>query len=237
VTRHLLGTATSRLAALRRRRLVSPIARRVKRDRLTYLSWQKLANLEWCARRIKRDGVPGDVVEAGVALGGSAIVLARHLTPERALDGYDVFGTIPPPSERDGSDSHARYEAIASGASEGIGGDEYYGYVEDLFGRVGASFRKHGLDPGGRVRLHKGLFEDTLCPAGPLSLVHIDSDWYDPVRLCLERTYPALSPGGFVVLDDFHDYDGCRRATTEFLEAHDDLVVARDRESLVLRRR
>lgn len=231
-----LAAARARIAAARARRRLSPTARRVTRERLTYLSAQKLANLEWCAREIKRHEVPGDVVEAGVALGGSAIALADQLTPQRAFDGYDVFGTIPPPSERDSADAHERYGVIAAGGSTGIEGDPYYGYVDDLYERVVASFKEHGIEPGDRVRLHRGLFEDTLHPSGALALVHIDSDWYDPVRLCLERTYPYLSRGAFVVLDDYHDYDGCRTATDEFLAAHDDLVPVRDSGNLVLRR-
>jgi O-methyltransferase len=231
-----LGKARSKLARARARRRLSRVSREVKRERLTYLSWEKLANLEWCAETVRRDAVPGDVVEAGVALGGSAIVLAKHLTPERALDGYDVFGMIPPPSERDGADSHERYQRIESGESHGIGGDPYYGYLDDLYERVVARFRAYGIEPGDRVRLHRGLFEDTLHPAGALALVHIDSDWYDPVRLCLERTYPHLSPGAFVVLDDYHDYEGCRRATDEFLAARGDMRPVRDRGNLVLRR-
>ncbi len=234
--RSRLAGVRARLANARARQRLSPIARRVTRERLTYLSAEKLANLEWCAREVRRRNVPGDVIEAGVALGGSAIALADQLTPERAFDGYDVFGTIPPPSQRDGDDAHARYEVIASGESTGIDGEPYYGYVDDLYERVVASFQAHGLEPGDRVRLHRGLFEDTLHPSAPLALVHIDSDWYDPVRLCLERTYPHLSPGAFVVLDDYHDYAGCRAATNEFLVAHSDLVPVRDRGNLVLRR-
>jgi asparagine synthase (glutamine-hydrolysing) len=231
-----LHSIRARLSDARARRRLSPTARRVTSERLTYLSAEKLANLEWCAREVQRRDVPGDVIEAGVALGGSAIALADELTPERAFDGYDVFGTIPPPSERDGADAHDRYEVIAAGGSAGIDGDPYYGYVDDLYERVVASFRAHGIEPGERVRLHRGLFEDTLHPAGPVALVHIDSDWYDPVRLCLERTYPHLSPGAFVILDDYHDYEGCRSATDEFLAAHADLVPVRDRGNLVLRR-
>jgi O-methyltransferase len=121
-----LQSIRARLADARARRRLSPTARRVTRERLTYLSAEKLANLEWCAREVQRREVPGGVIEAGVALGGSAIALADELTPERAFDGYDVFGTIPPPSERDGADAHDRYEVIASGGSTGIDGDPCY---------------------------------------------------------------------------------------------------------------
>ncbi|MBX9848970.1 MAG: TylF/MycF family methyltransferase [Rhodocyclaceae bacterium] len=42
-------------------------------------------------------------------------------------------------------------------------------------------------------------------------------DWYDPVKVCLERLFPRLSVGGSIVLDDCHHWGGCRKATDEYL--------------------
>jgi asparagine synthase (glutamine-hydrolysing) len=162
------------------------------RRNLTYLSALKLSNLERSVATIDAEGVPGAILEAGVALGGSAAVLATG-SPGREFHGYDVFATIPAPGERDGSDVHRRYEVIASGRSRGIRGDLYYGYRDDLLTEVTDNLRSFGLEVGGRVQLHKGLFEDTLHPDGPIALVHVDCDWYDPVRLVLERVYPQLT--------------------------------------------
>jgi O-methyltransferase len=74
--------------------------------------------------------VSGDVLEFGVALGGSAIVLAGIAgLAHRRFYGFDVFEMIPAPtSEKDDEKSKQRYNLIASGKSEGIGGDLYYGY-------------------------------------------------------------------------------------------------------------
>ena len=55
---------------------------------------------------------------------------------DRKLTIYDVFGVIPAPSERDEQDVHDRYDVIRRGKSEGIRGDLYYGYVENLLERV-----------------------------------------------------------------------------------------------------
>ena len=137
---------------------------------------EKQVNLEWCARRVAVDSVPGHFVKASVALGGSAIVLGQHLTPESVPDGYDVFAMIPPHSERDEDESHERYRIIASGKSRGIDRDRYYGYPDDLYECVVASFRAYELELGERIRLQSGLFEDILHPCGSLALVHIDSD-------------------------------------------------------------
>jgi len=228
---------TGRIRAHAAQRGLSPVAKRVLAERLTYLSVEKLRTLEGCLRTVERDGVPGDVIEAGVALGGSAILLASALSDGRRFHGYDVFEQIPPPSERDDQRSHERYAVIASGRSSGLGDDRYYGYLPDLFERVVASFERFGLpvDPD-RISLHRGLFEETLFPRDPVALAHVDSDWYEPVALCLARLEPVLSPGAFVVLDDFFDYGGCAEATREFLAAHADFGIVREAGSLVIQR-
>jgi hypothetical protein len=46
----------------------------------------------------------------------------------------------------------------------------------------------------------------------------LDGDWYESTRICLEHLYPLLSPGGFVILDDYFAWPGCRKATDEFRE-------------------
>ena len=177
---------------------LSDVARRVARARMTYLRPAKLRNLEACLRRIEADAVPGDCLEFGVALGGSAIIAATQMGAERSFVGYDLFGLIPPPSERDDDRAHARYAVIASGRSEGIGGDRYYGYEPDLLAKVRYNFAAFGLEVDGRkIRLVPGFFADTLPLAGDgaVAFAHIDCDWYDPVLLCLEHSYRRLSRG------------------------------------------
>ena len=216
---------------------LSKAARQVGDERLTYLSTQKFLNLEGCAKDVNRGDVPGCFVEAGVALGGSAIVLSKLMGDGRRFHGYDLFGQIPPPGEHDDAHAHERYAEIESGRSAGIGGDDYYGYLDDLYDRVVASFERYGLRVDGeRIALHKGLFEDTLTLEEPVALAHIDADWYDSVMLCLERLHPLLSAGGYFVLDDYNDYGGCKRAADEFLARHPELETVAAEPNLVLRR-
>jgi O-methyltransferase len=233
----IVDRLTGRIRGYAAQRGLSAVAKQVLAERLTYLSIEKLRTLEDCARAADRDRIQGDVIEAGVALGGSAILLASDLADGRRFHGYDVFEQIPPPSERDDDRSHERYEVIASGRSSGLGDDVYYGYLPDLFERVVAAFERFGLVVDqDQISLHRGLFEETLRPRDPVALAHIDSDWYEPVRLCLERLEPFLSPGAFVVLDDFFDYGGCAEATREFLADHSDFRVVRETGSLVVQR-
>jgi asparagine synthase (glutamine-hydrolysing) len=218
---------------------VSPLARRIKEARLTYLNDGKLAAIERALRDVTGRDVPGVFIECGIALGGSAILIASSIPADREFHGYDVFGMIPPPtSEHDDDKSRTRYETIRSGRSSGIGGDTYYGYIDNLYDRVVENFTQFGLSVDGRrIALHKGPFEETLHPEGSVAFAHVDCDWYDPVKLCLERIVPRLSPGGHLLLDDYNDYGGCRRATDEFVRDRTDLDVIATAPNFILRRR
>ena len=195
------------------------LIRRVRREHLTYLEPAALFDLRGAVRNADRAGVRGVMVECGCALGGSAIVLgASRRDTDRALYIFDVFGMIPPPSENDGEDVHNRYSEIAEGKAKGLAGDPYYGYQDDLLREVEGTFARFGMTPdGSNVHLIKGLFEDTVFPTWPVAVAHIDGDWYESVKVCLDRLWPTVVPGGRVVIDDYFHWSGCRHAVDEFL--------------------
>ena len=198
-------------------RASSELIASVRANGLTYLDESALLDLYETVARLERDGVGGIIVEAGCALGGSAIVLAAAKKRPRAMAVFDVFAMIPPPSELDEADVHERYQVIASGKAEGIQGNRYYGYEDDLLQRVQQNFRAHGVHPAEEnVRFVKGLFEDTLRIDEPVALAHIDGDWFRSVYTCLERIEPHLAPGGVMVIDDYDHWSGCRKAVDEY---------------------
>jgi SAM-dependent methyltransferase len=189
----------------------------VKRRRLTYLELDALCDLAEAMLEIERLELEGAVVEAGCGLGGSAIVLAGGKARNRELLVFDSFGMIPPPTERDAEDAHRRFAEIISGRSRGIGEDTYYGYEEGLYEKVIDSFRALGMNTAvNNVRLVKGLFENELWIRSPVAFAHIDADWYDSVRTCLERIEPYLAPGGRFVLDDYDHWAGARAAVDDY---------------------
>ena len=195
---------------------------RVREEHLTYLKPAHLRRLAASVLDAERRGLPGLVVEAGTALGGSAIVMAAAKRPERRMKVYDVFGMIPPPTAQDGPDVHARYERIAGGGAKGVGGQVYYGYRDDLLEQVAGSFARHGVpvDEHG-VDLVRGLFEDTIDLDEPVAVAHLDGDWYASTMTCLTRIAPLVVPGGRIVLDDYYRWSGCRDAVDEYFAAHD----------------
>ena len=163
-----------------------------KSQKLTYLNLAALHDLQAAVRDAEETSRPGALVECGCALGGSAIVLAAaRKGNDRPVWVYDVFGMIPPPSDRDGEDVKERYSTIVSGEAKGLDGQTYYGYKQSLYDEVTASFKRFGLPvETGNIHLIKGLFEDTLRPGGAVALAHLDGDWYDSLMVCLERLWP-----------------------------------------------
>ena len=189
------------------------VIRRVRHDNLTYLDAGSLVDLYSSVKMVEKRGQPGVLIEAGCALGGSAVVMAAAKRADRQLYVYDTFAVIPPPSANDGDAAHARYAQISTGQADGIGGHTYYGYEADLLGQVTATFQRYGLAPqANSVQLIKGLFQTTLTGTEPVCLAHIDCDWYDSVETCLHNIVPRLVSGGELVIDDYDHWAGCRKA-------------------------
>lgn len=190
----------------------------IREKKLTYLSVRKLESISNTCLSIENNQLPGIFLEAGCALGGSSILIASIKDNRRPLFIYDVFGMIPPPTEDDSQDVHDRYRTIVEGKSKGIGGDKYYGYEENLFEIVQSNLKSFSIDSDRQsVSLIKGLVQDTMKINKPVAFAHVDVDWYEPVMTCLERVFPDLVSGGSIILDDYHDWGGCRKATDEYL--------------------
>ena len=193
----LLGRLRSRLAeerfarAVRRNTMVGP-------DRI-----QSLANL---AQRLEDEQIPGDVVECGVYKGGTAALLARtatHSRLPRTLWLFDVFSGMPPSTAADGPKAKPWVGNLKSSAPR----------VERLLRRTGADLS--------RVRIVAGLFQETFPTVRipQIALLNLDADWYESVKLCLETFYDAVVPGGFISIDDYGAWPGCRQAVDEFFSA------------------
>jgi O-methyltransferase len=171
----------------------------------TYLSQQRLHALERHLHHRLRD-VPGDVMECGVAEGGSALLLALGLRTRanqgRRLWLCDTFEGLPAPTEDDPDYARAvQWTGKCRGTAEEI---------EALLD----SYRT----PRDRISFVKGLYQDTL-PAmtiPPLALVHLDADWYESTMVCLTHLWPHIVPGGILQLDDYGTWQGCRKAVDEF---------------------
>jgi O-methyltransferase len=169
----------------------------------TMLSSRRARALHRLAGRAARDGVRGALVDCGAWNGGSSVMLATG-APDRDVWVFDSFQGLPVPGPLDGAES-------AAFAGDCVGSED----------KVREGFERFA-DPA-HLHVRPGWFDDTLAGAaeeiGPVALLHCDGDWYDSVRLTLDVFYERVSPGGFVVIDDYGTWPGARRATDEFRRA------------------
>jgi predicted O-methyltransferase YrrM len=106
---------------------------------------------------------------------------------------------------------------ISSGQSSGLNGNKYYGYEDHLMDKVSENFRRHGVSvEANNVHLVRGLFQETLQVNDPVALAHVDGDWFESVMTCLQRIEPHLTKDGVIVIDDYDDWSGCRKAVDEY---------------------
>lgn len=186
---------------------------------LTYLDKGALFDLYETTKSITNNNLNGLIIEAGCALGGSSIVIACAKEKVQNFYIYDVFDTIPPPSDNDDEDVQERYSIIIDGKAKGIDDQEYYGYQDKLLEKVNDNFTSFGLKPEeNNVHFIRGLFQDTINIDEPVALAHIDGDWYDSVMTCLERIAPHLQVGGTLIIDDYYSWSGCKKATDDYFK-------------------
>ena len=171
----------------------------------TMSSNARLRGLYGAVNAVVDQEIPGDIVECGTARGGSAALMGLALKQRndaRTMWVFDTFEGLPPPSEADPDYEIAK---LYTGSCRGDLPE-----VTKLFARIGI------LD---QSRLVKGLFQDTLpnCSVDTISVLHIDGDWYDSVRVCLDHLYSRVSSGGIIQIDDYGHWAGARKAVDEFL--------------------
>src|SRR4029079_12073458 len=68
-----------------------------------------------------------------------------------------------------------------------------------------------------QVMFLEGWFRDTLpvAPITSLAIMRLDGDMYESTIQALDTLYPRLSPGGFVIIDDFQ-LEPCAKAVHDF---------------------
>jgi hypothetical protein len=167
---------------------------------------------------VVRAGVPGDFVECGVYKGGSVMVAAmsfRHFGDEsRRFWLYDTFEGMPAPTERDLDFAGRTPEQHLSTWGAGDVGQMAYSPIEE----VRENLKRTGVSDE-RFQLVKGKVEETIpgtLPPGPISVLRLDTDWYESTRHELERLFPRLASGGVIVIDDYGFWRGSREACDEY---------------------
>lgn len=202
---------------------------RLVRD-YTMVTYQRLAALYQQTVFCETHNIPGSFVECGTWKGGSVGLMAlgnlKHGSRRRPMHLFDSFEGIPEPDESiDGKKAVQQVKSVGGGTkgrlahvkgfyekyAEGIGTLEDNKYLLETI---------IGYEPA-FLHYYKGWFQDTLPKAAPgvgdIAILRLDADWYASTKVCLEYLYNKVVKGGFVIIDDYGCYEGCRKAVDEFM--------------------
>lgn len=176
--------------------------------RYSMLTVDRLHSLYRLSLELARSGVDGALVECGTWNGGAAAIMARASIRggiRREIWLFDSFEGLPAPTAEDPPVVHKAYHrGWCTGSPQ---------MALDALLAEGSNCES--------VHIIKGWFEETLpgTTVQPIALLHIDSDWYESVRICLETFYDSVPPGGIIIIDDYGLWGGCRKAVDEFFGA------------------
>lgn len=177
----------------------------------TMLSEARLYSLFSLTKQICQQNIPGNIVECGVAGGGStglmAAVIKRYSKQPRWLYAFDSFTGMPTPTDRD---KHNGIPAAATGWGTGTCAAPEAS-VREICDRLGVS---------PLVKPVKGYFQETLPKmrntVGTIALLHVDGDWYESTQTILQNLYDRVVSEGVLQVDDYGYWEGCRQAVREF---------------------
>jgi O-methyltransferase len=177
-------------------------------DAETMVGLARLDNLQTLVETVLREDIPGDLLEAGVWRGGSAILMQAILrvfdVSDRRVWVCDSFAGLPKPDPvrypADRDDTLWQHQYLAVSEEE----------VQHNFARYGLLDRN--------IEFVRGLFQDTLpgLPVEQLAILRADGDMYESTMVILENLYSKLSTGGFVVIDDYGAMESCRKAVQDY---------------------
>ncbi len=177
----------------------------------TMIGRRRLRNFRTAIETIIADRIPGDILEAGVWRGGASIyargVLKAFGDERRKVYVADSFQGLPKPDQRYPADQ----------------GDQHWNvdFLKISLEQVKANFSAYDLLDK-QVIFIEGFFEETLpnAPIDALSVLRLDGDMYSSTIQVLDSLYKKVSPGGFVIVDDYNALANCCAAVDDFRSAH-----------------
>ena len=180
---------------------------------LTMVGEARLEHLHHCIQVILKEAIPGDFLEAGVWRGGASIymrgVLKAYQECRRKVWVADSFRGLP------------LLQAHSHPLDKACGSLSYEHALEVSESFVQQAFESLGLWDEQVVLLPGWFNQSLLNPAmTQLSLLRIDCDYYVSTLDVLESLYPRLSPGAFVIVDDYGALPACRQAVLDFREKY-----------------
>lgn len=192
---------------------------------------QTMVRIERCyalygsIRYILKNNIAGDLVECGVWKGGSSMLMAHTLlqagVTNRKIYMYDTYEGMSMPGEVDGAEAMNEWE-------KGRTNDSHNSMCYSPFETVRSNIMSTGY-PAENIVMVKGKVEDTIPGTVPstISLLRLDTDWYDSTKHELDHLYPLLTKHGALLIDDYGAWHGAKKAVDEYFNAVPNTFIGR----------
>jgi O-methyltransferase len=178
----------------------------------TELPTSVLYNLYCATNYIVDSGIVGDLVECGVHMGGSVMLMEYVLLKDdkgadRRVFALDTFSGFVRRNEELDID-------IRTGQPACLPDPQPFDYSKGSIENM-ASVGFGGLNVVKGDVLHTIASLDTK----KIALLRLDTDTYETTKFELEHLYDRVVPGGVVIVDDYGYTFGCKKAVDDFVSS------------------
>jgi len=193
------------------------------KEALSMVSIDRIWAIIQATKYIVKNNIEGDFVECGVWRGGCSLAMAMildDLKVNRRIFLFDTFSGMTQPTSWDiDIHGHNAKDRLETSKKDGTNNIWCYASIED----VKAQFTCLGLEQN--TVFVEGDVLKTLDKKNDLpkqiSLLRLDTDWYQSTKHELNILYPKLETGGVLLIDDYGDWKGSKKAVDEYLEEED----------------
>jgi hypothetical protein len=186
----------------------------------TMTSAERMYALYKSVQYLVKANIEGDFVECGVWKGGSMMLAAMELQRLTSVRDLYLFDTFTGMSEPGAFDTHRGVSAREQWENNREG-ELNWGHIS--MDQVKRNMYSTGY-PIERMKFVQGRVEETLRISEnvpeKISILRLDTDWYESTKVELETLFPRLMPGGVLILDDFGWWEGSRKAVEEYFSKY-----------------
>jgi O-methyltransferase len=172
-------------------------------------------------KHVANFNLEGDLVECGVWKGGNLALMklfSNNLNLSKQVVGFDTFEGMPDPTDIDvdyaGTSAAQRMQRELK--KENIKNIHAYCSLEQVKKNLSE------INVKDSVKLIKGRVEETLLISNNLpnkiSILRLDTDWYESTKIELEILFPRLVIGGVLLIDDYGHFKGAKQAVDEYFK-------------------
>ncbi len=191
-------------------------------NKLTMGPIPRLINTVKSCCYVVRNNIPGDFVECGVWRGGHAILAKKvfeYLGSDKKVWMFDTFEGMTKPTKIDKTINNGILAEKKFLQSQKENYNEWcYASLEDV--KQNCLNANLNLDS---LKFVKGDICHTLkltenIPE-KISVLRLDTDFYDSTKIELEVFYPKLCDNGVIIIDDYGRWEGSRKAVEEYFNS------------------